>query len=481
MWKSQQEVAETLSVPLSSVQQALQRAREHWGKQAWMTALRQDVAAILDKNGGLMTAEELASAVLAARGSAADEPYRSRLATAVAYTAVEIEMARESARYTLWRTPQCPFVVATAHLAQYYVASPSARAQYAESLGAKADAMAQADPLLTPARVIEELQGVIRPEGDPVLPPDRLLRLAAAVSQVAALSSRLELYPRGMAAARALKLGAGSLVGPRLLTVPEMRQRIASRYPQAEPLPGRPQLDDLLQEAGLEWIWDDSAAEGQGAYRPRPITADPSHTSSTLSRLSTAEQPGILLTPEAEAAQALEDRLARAIRERRFLLLTVAPRYLLRAEEEIMRRFAVARMSLEGLLIQAMQTAAAALGARWEVVVKADASTPDSADWRRLLALVRRAMPTVEQTLRGAERPVLLVYPGLLARYDQIQLLERLREACAQTGGGPGFIVLIPADAQHHLPVLDGKPVPVILASEWARIPEAWLENIHRS
>jgi hypothetical protein len=336
------------------------------------------------------------------------------------------------------------------------------------------DTMAQADPLLTPPRVIEELQGVTRPEGDPVPPPDRLLRLAAAVSQVAALSSRLELYPRGMAAARAQKLGAGSLVGPRLLTVPEMRQRIASRYPQAESLPGRPQLDDLLQEAGLERIWDDSAAEGQGAYRPRPVTADPSHTSSTLSCFSTAEQPGILLTPEAEATRALEDRLARAIRERRFLLLTVAPRYLLRAEEEIMQRFPVARMSLEGLLIQAMQTAAA-LGARWEVVVKADASAPESADWRRLLALVRRAMPTVDQTLRGAERPVLLVYPGLLARYDQIQLLERLREACAQTGGGPGFIVLIPADAQHHL------PVPVILASEWARIPEAWLENVHRS
>jgi hypothetical protein len=44
----------------------------------------------------------------------------------------------------------------------------------------------------------------------------------------------------------------------------------------------------------------------------------------------------------------------------------------------------------------------------------------------------------------------------------------------------PGFIVLIAADAQHHLPVLDGKPIPVILLSEWARIPEAWLENVHR-
>jgi hypothetical protein len=40
--------------------------------------------------------------------------------------------------------------------------------------------------------------------------------------------------------------------------------------------------------------------------------------------------------------------------------------------------------------------------------------------------------------------------------------------------------VLIAADEQRHMPVLDGKPIPVILTSEWARIPEDWLENLHR-
>ena len=90
-------------------------------------------------------------------------------------------------------------------------------------------------------------------------------------------------------------------------------------------------------------------------------------------------------------------------------------------------------------------------------------------------------MPAVEQALLTTRGPVLLVYPGLLARYDQIQLLERLREACGRQHDAPGFIVLIAADEQRHMPVLDGKPIPVILASEWARIPEAWLENAHRS
>jgi hypothetical protein len=89
-------------------------------------------------------------------------------------------------------------------------------------------------------------------------------------------------------------------------------------------------------------------------------------------------------------------------------------------------------------------------------------------------------MPAVEAALFVSTGPVLLVYPGLLARYNHIQLLERLRDACAQGHAAPGFLVLIASDEQHHLPVLDGKPVPVIHVSEWARIPEAWLEYADR-
>jgi hypothetical protein len=75
----------------------------------------------------------------------------------------------------------------------------------------------------------------------------------------------------------------------------------------------------------------------------------------------------------------------------------------------------------------------------------------------------------------------LLVYSGLLARYDQMPLLGRLREAWGWMYDAPGFIVLVAADEQRHMPVLDGKLIPVILASVWAPIPEAWLENVHRS
>jgi len=478
---AQQGIAARLAVPRRTVQRVLQHARERWSRQPWMTELRKDVATWLDKNGGVLTADELTAAVLTARGSVAPDADRPRLAAALAAAAVETETAREGARYALHRGSQNVLIIATPGLADAYTATPAARAQYAERLGDRADALAQADPLLAPARLAEELQAVPSPEGDPQLMPDRLLRLAVATSQQAALSSRMELYPRGMAAVHAIKLGAGSLLGPKELTVQQIQQRIASRYPQAEPVPGRPALDDLLHTAGIAWVWDETGDTGKGVYRPQYRPPDARPRTSTLPRLSTDAPPYDSLSPAAEAAQALEERLARAVHERRFLLLTVAPRHLLRAEEEMLRRFPVMRLSLEALLLQEMRTLAAAAGARWDVVLQADAAPPDSRDWRNLQILVRRAIPAVEQTLFAVDRPVLLVYPGLLARYDQISLLEKLRDACTQQRHAPGFLVLVPSDEQRTMPVLDGKPVPVILASEWARMPDAWLTNAHRA
>ena len=116
---------------------------------------------------------------------------------------------------------------------------------------------AEADPLLPPARVTEALAEAAPPAGMQAPGPDRILRLAVQSAARAAVSSRGELYPRGMAAARAAKLGASSLLGPTKLSEQEIRKRVASRYPEADPLPGRPGLDDLLETAGLKLAWDE--------------------------------------------------------------------------------------------------------------------------------------------------------------------------------------------------------------------------------
>ena len=115
--------------------------------------------------------------------------------------------------------------------------------------------------------MIDALLAVAVPAGGARPGPNRLLALAAAVSERAALSSRLELYPRGMAADRALRLALGALAGASTLTPEEIRRRVAGRYPDAACLPERPDLDALLRDAGSELRWEPDAADGQGAYR----------------------------------------------------------------------------------------------------------------------------------------------------------------------------------------------------------------------
>ena len=52
-------------------------------------------------------------------------------------------------------------------------------------------------------------------------------------------------------------------------------------------------------------------------------------------------------------------------------------------------------------------------------------------------------------------RTILLTYPGLLARYDQMALPACLREKVGRKDGIPGLWLLIPGDTQ---PLLDAKP-----------------------
>ncbi len=74
----------------------------------------------------------------------------------------------------------------------------------------------------------------------------------------------------------------------------------------------------------------------------------------------------------------------------------------------------------------------------------------------------------------------LQVHARLLARYDQMNALERLRDEAGRTEKCPCVWVLVPQDAQTDLPTLDGKEISLISPCQRARVPEPWLENIHR-
>ena len=293
------------------------------------------------------------------------------------------------------------------------------------------------------------------------LTDSRLLRAAAAASQQAAVSSRQELYPRGMPAVRALKLSHGALIGLPFLTVEQVRERVGSRYPEAERVPDPPELDALLAEAGFELRWDAGARDGLGCYvNPYRNRISVSSQSDVITRQPTS--PGMEnateITPEEADARQFEERLNRAIAEGSFLTLLVSPGDHEQARMELCRRFPVELVDFEGLFLECLTQVVERSGVNWDLVVQTD-EKPREGDWDKLMILVGRAMPLVEERFLRAEKPVLMIYPDLLARYDQMQFLGEISQKVGRRGGIRGLWLLVPGDRQA---LVDGKPIPLI-------------------
>jgi hypothetical protein len=389
-----------------------------------------------------------------------------RAAHAVLRAALELEAARAEPRFALFADDQPALVAASEDFAIY-----------ARLLGLEADKLAALDPLLSPERVGEALEQVPRPDAHSALSPQRLVRLAATASGAAALSSRLELYPRGMPAGQALRLALGSLAGARMLTPEQIRERVHGRYPESEPLPDRPALDRLLEEAGAEREWRERGDQAPGYYARHLLLASSSGT--TPHRYDTLA-PAVEATAEVLEARTLEEKLSHAARTGGFLALTIVPRHLGRAETELLRRFPRQLLSFDRLLIEAMREEAEARRVRWPVVLAADATPRGSRDFQNLLRLVGFAAPKIQARILALREPALLVHPGLLARYDLMKILVEARDASGTKSGPPGLWLLIP-QASAGLPTIDGTPVPVLSTTQWARLTEAWISNAHRA
>lgn len=481
LWPSQTETAEALHLTRARVSQVLGKARERWLRNPSITLLRDDIARMLETKAGAMTLRELFAALLVKWGSAQEEPQRTLYAAAALRAADETEDSRKSPRWLIRRAGEQVFFALTEP-------AGGALLDAVETLGRKADLLAAMDPLPSPQRSLEVLQSVPWPLPAP-LSAERLLRLATGASRGAALSSRLEIYPRDLAPERALRLASGALLGAKELSVEEIRARVSSRYPEMKPLPGRPELDDLLTEAGLSLEWTPAAREGRGTYT---LTAPPETTlsASSLHRAPTtlSPQPPLAeLSNDVVDARIFEERLDRSAREGAFLALVVPPRALLRAEEEIASRFPVERVSLEERWLEAMERLARENEVDWGLVLRADAETADLPDAQHLRRFAARALEEVERDLSNSPRTILLSRAGLLARYGRMDFLERLRERVNRRPspgetGLHGLWLLVPSS--DHLttgPEIDGEAVPVLTRAQWASIPEAWLENRHRS
>ncbi|MEI8324818.1 MAG: BREX system serine/threonine kinase PglW [Betaproteobacteria bacterium] len=485
VWTSLGDSAQANEVDRTTLTAALVKARERWLKNPAFTELRQQIDSLLRSQGQVMSASEAAMALLALRGCAAqDDDERLRQATAVLRAAVEAEAHLDQPRFEAFD-----------HQPSLLIASASAWADYARQLGAAADACALADPLLPPSRVLETLEGVPLPPtlsagGMPSAPltPTRLLRLAASASRKAAVSSRQEIYPRGMAPLQALKQSLGALVGAPQLRPSDIQDRVRGRYPEAAALPNRPELDRLLEESGAPLAWDATAAEGRGAFSLATMgRAQTAGTTTQFSRHATMLTAHSMGDNDLVQAAAVEDRLVRSQEQGGMLVLTVHPHMARRAETELLHRFGntenLKRMNFDALLLAALRDQAKAAGVDWNVVLQADAADRGSRHWINLQRLVQRTLPALRSALLNSPAPVLLVSAGLLARYDLMGLITELEENAGRSGHTPSVWLLLPTSHQ-GLPVIDGVAVPMVNNIHNTRalaLPQAWIENKHRA
>ncbi|MFI7660907.1 BREX system serine/threonine kinase PglW [Micromonospora parva] len=457
-WPSQAEAARALGKQQPQVSNLLKRmiSRE-WSSHPALSLVRDEIIALLDARGGAMSAEEVAEALVAARGSYSTEPRRTAQAIGLVRAAVETELAqggdarlamqrlRSGAGVLIGREPDDPGTERTAADLLGYVVR----------LGRRAATLAGADPLPTRVRAIEELRALEPPpSGTPALSDARLLQLAAAGSGgEAAINAQGQLYPARMPAERALRLAAGALVG-QALDPETVRARVRTRFPRALPLPHRPALDALLREIPL--VWDPVA----GRYTP------PDRTSSVTGTrvLSTV---GPLLEPDA-AAQAAT-RLAGVVNRRGFLVLLASIRRLGRARRALLDRLDLVEVDVTAILLRELRT----LGFPWEAIVAADNGSPTDSDFRSLVELVRHeVVPAIERALAVTDRPVLITEAAPLARYQQLRLIQELADPTRPRPAAR--LLLVPARRTEPV-LLDGQQLPLTSPSSQSLwLPEDW-------
>lgn len=454
------EAASALGVTRANLYLQLSKERELWLQHGALPDLGQVVHALLEDAGGALPVQRAAEALRERVPSDGSSSKELALAFAATLLRIVAQVERGAEGGVVWeRLERTPWLL-----------SGGALLQTLASLGAQADELAGRPVIASPGEVTRLLLAVV--EGTPLalLAPERLTELAALASKKAARSTRLELYPRKLDAVRALALSASVLTGE--LTPGVVQQRVLTRYPEAAPLPERPELDALLAELKLKWD------EATGLYvRPgeRRLTEHTSLTSvSSLPTLPTAQRA---LDPGYIAVDEFEERL-RITRDRRTLkVLGVRADYAASAALALTHTLGVRRVSLDEALSAAIHAIVQEQEVDLDVLYAADQLGPGGDDWPELRNVAQQAAERVAAELFPAPEPLLLVQPGLLARYRLLGFLRRLVDA-ARDPQCAALFLLVPSRDKAGVPKINEELViPEVGLPQTLWVPLEWLKH----
>jgi serine/threonine protein kinase len=489
-WPQQPVVARALGVTSGRIAQVLSKQRRRWQRDTVVQSLRAELVELLGDGGRVMGVAEMAAALLVRRGSTrTGEELRRAIATAAVRAAVETDSIEREPRL-LTRRHGDRLLVALEVSEEDGPETPAAPAllDYADALGKVADSLAGQEVLPAPSTVLREVSAVAAPGEGATLEERRLVQLAATASERAAATARLEVYPRDLDPVRALRLAQAGVVPPAAgdsgtpagLTPDQVRERVRARFPELPPLPGHPELERLLREAGFEVQWRDGMylAPSSGPSWPGSVVTSRRSTRPGASRWTAA-------SPELAAAAKAEQQLSGAASEEGFRALTVRLNRAARAREELTRRFTASALNVSSMFLAALhELVDARPKPTWETILGADAAEPGSRDAVKLREYVANAWALVQPRVldaldSSAGGPLLLHDAAPLARYDAMALLHAVAER-ARAGTGAVWL-LCPMDDPGQPPRLDTTIVPIVTENEWIVLPDAWVANEHRS
>lgn len=453
--------------PTASVYVALSKARKDWAQHPAAGDLVGMIRSVVEESGNAVALEEAARALLKR------VPYdRSRSdddlvahAAAVVRVASEVERDAEAPRVVLVRVGRAGLWACT---------SPSVVATL-RALGAEADTLARRTPLASATEAQASLTAIAA--GSLLeLSPDRLVGIAASASETAACSTRLELYPVAMGAERALELTA-SVIATKAnvaLTVDVLRERVLERYPESQPLPGRPDLDALVKPHGL--VWNDADA----AYlRPSEPTATRHQTSFDNARRLSEAGPNepVAMTEGAITSREFDEKLLRAVEQRELRVLFVTANQIGLAIERLTERLGRPVKRLDRMLIDRMNAQRHQIGVPDEAYFKADREGATGRMWPVLTEnVVQPAALEVAKALLPAKEPLVLSHLGLLSRYELQSFVNELAAAARRPECEAILLVVAAHDAANVAPI-DGLTVPGLLPSHRLRVPRSWITN----
>ena len=474
-WPTHREVAQRLELPLERVEEALQEAFTNWSKNASLLgSVRTDVVDILKRNGRVREVRQIASELLAARGSTLESEERSVYALAAVRAVVEYEEQRNEQRFVTRRYPRRVLV------AQVIDNDPLVPVEgdlfdYAELLGERADALVElgdSDALPGPGTVREALRGVAAPEGMEPFPDTALVQIAAAASARAEATPRLELYPLDLDLERALRITqAIGYLGRPGITPEQIRDRVRSRFP-ALPEPSRKQLYDLLKERHPKLRQERVADTVCWYLEPELTTYQPSTHTGHRTEADLVDA----------ASLQVWRRLEQSVRRGGYRALKTWLPDTERSARMLTRMPGTVPFDVSSEFVRVMDQVMAAKGRglTWDHLSKADNGRPHPRPFETLL---REAFRLLGERVRaaGADSPtgqgvVVLHRATPLARYEPGRALfgELIEEAREADSVPYGLWLLCPMHNPQGPATLDGRPAGVIADAEQVLLPRGF-------